>query len=374
MKDKNQNESFSDIELVKLFKKASSTQEKLQYFSKLQDANCQMELLNSIPSNERYKFIGKIKSMQGIAIALNALEDDKTKTQTFNFIAKQFKGNNEGLLRILTQVDFDVEIPKNMLTFQLNNINALNLDFLINIQKHTINHSEMKFKINEYQSDSTKIEYSFSEISAIVAKVEELTADIPRDMDEANKFYKLYSRITGMMTYDYNCIWQQDAARNKADKSRAGSFFEWQKAQEQYAKEMKEIRKKPAGLYGGLVDGKAICAGYALILHEALRYVGMKSQYVIGFVPGSAGHAWNQVQIDGRWYNADSTWDSQEYQIYRRYENMLLNDEDFNKTHGKFSSRRTKTEHQCKSRFDYSKIQGLLPSQIKSTGRREHSL
>ena len=53
---------------------------------------------------------------------------------------------------------------------------------------------------------------------------------------------------------------------------------------------------------------------------------------------------------------------------------MLLCDEDFNQTHGKFSSRRTKTEHKCNSRFDYSKIQGLSPSQIKSTGRREYAL
>lgn len=137
---------------------------------------------------------------------------------------------------------------------------------------------------------------------------------------------------------------------------------------------MKNIRKKPAGLYGGLIEGKAICAGYALILHEALKYVGLKSQYVIGFIPGKDGHAWNQVQIDGKWYNTDSTWDSQKFQISRRYEYMLLNDEDFNQTHGHFSSNRTKTEHKCKSRFDYSKIQGLLPSQIKSTGRREYAL
>ncbi|MGN1310374.1 MAG: transglutaminase domain-containing protein [Clostridia bacterium] len=372
MKDKGRTENISDEELVKLFNQTSSVDEKLQYFSKIQDDNCKMELLNSISEKERYKFIGKLKASESIATALKSLSDDKTKSKTFNFVAKQFKGNNIGLLEILTQIDFDVTIPPNMLTFKLENINALNLDFLINIQRHVINHSEMKFKINEHESDSTKIEYSFSEISAIIAKIEELTADIPKEMDEANKFYKVYSRVTGMMTYDYKCIRESDDAKNKANQSIGKTGF-W-KAQEQYDKEMKEIRKKPAGLYGGLIDGKAICAGYALILHEALKYVGLKSQYVIGFVPGSDGHAWNQVQIDGKWYNADPTWDSQEYQYYRRYEDMLLNDEDFNQTHGKFSRRRTKTEHKCKSRFDYSKIKGLLPSQIKSTGRREHAL
>lgn len=145
MKDKKQIESVSDSELIELFNQTSSTQEKLQYFSKIQDYNCQMELLNSIPDNERYNFIGKIKSSNGISLALNSLGDDKTKSKTFNFIAKQFKGNNLKVLEILTQIDFDVTIPPNVLTFQLNNINALNLDFLLNIQKHICR----KFSVSE---------------------------------------------------------------------------------------------------------------------------------------------------------------------------------------------------------------------------------
>lgn len=55
----------------------------------------QMDLLDSIPSNEKYKFIGKLRSLDGIAKTLNELEDDKSKGKTFNFISKRFKGNNE---------------------------------------------------------------------------------------------------------------------------------------------------------------------------------------------------------------------------------------------------------------------------------------
>lgn len=361
MKDKKQIESISDTELVEFFNKASSTQEKLQYFSRIQDYNCQTELLNSISDNEKYKFIGRIKSSQGIAIALNNLNDAETKSKTFNFVAKQFKGNNIGLLEILTQIDFDVTIPPNMLTFQLNNINALNLDFLINIQRHLSNYSEMKFKINE-DDDSRNIEYSFSEISAIIAKIEELTADIPKEMSESDKFYTIYSRITGMMTYDHNCIRQSNNAKSRFLNPRAHIDSD------KYEKEIKAIRKNPAGLYGGLIEGKAICAGYALILHEALKYIGMKSQYVGGYGP-RGGHAWNQVQIDGKWYNADPTWDSKSYQVSKKYKYMLLNDEEFDMSHGEFSSGRTKTYHKCKSKFDYSKIQGLSPNQIENAGK-----
>ena len=355
MEKPNETKDVSDEELIELFNQASGAQEKLQYFSKIQDVNIQTELLSSIPSNEKYKFIGKLRTSQSIANALNNLGEDVTKRKTFNFVAKQFKGNSIGLLEILTQIDFDVEIPPNMLTFQLNNINALNLDFLINFQRHISNHSQMKFKINE-EDDSRYIEYSFSEISAIIAKIEELTADIPKEMDEANKFYTIYSRITGMMTYDHNCVEQVNKVRDKFFKNLLDN-----RAFDEFEREKKIIRKNPAGLYGGLVDGKAICAGYALILHEALKYVGMKSQYVRGLKKRGKGHAWNQVQIDGKWYNNDPTWDSQYDGIYIY---MLLNDADFEKSHGEFSEERPKTYHKCTSKFDYSKIKGLSPYQI----------
>ena len=361
MKDKKQIKSISDAELVALFNQANSSQEKLHHFSKIQDYTCQMELLNSISNNEKYKFIGKIKSSYGISIALNSFNDDETKRKTFNFVAKQFKGNNIVLLEILTQIDFDVTIPPNMLTFQLNNINTLNLDFLINIQRHLSNYSDIKFKINE-ADDSRNIEYSFSEISAIIAKIEELTADIPKEMSEANKFYTIYSRITSMMTYDHNCIRQFNNVKNKLQ-NLSTSF-----ALGKYYQEMERIRKNPAGLYGGLVEGKAICAGYALILHEALRYIGMKSQYVSGYGP-RGGHAWNQVQIDAKWYNADPTWDSKSYQVSRKYKYMLLNDEEFDMSHGEFLIGRTKSYHKCKNKFDYEKIQGLSPNLIENVGK-----
>lgn len=355
-------ENASDEELVRLFSRASSSQEKLQYFSRIQDYTLQMKLLENIPNNEKYKFIGKIRSTHGIAMALNGLEDENTTRKTFNFIAKQFKGNESGLLEILSHINFDVNIQPKMLTFKLNNLNVLSLDLLIHIQRHTKNYLKMKFMINEHEGESKNIQYSFSEISAIISKIEELTIDIQEDMDEANKFYKIYSRITEMLTYDDNCIRQQDQARD---------IYTNDKWEEAYERRMKEIRKNPAGLYGGLVDGKAICAGYALILNEALKYVGIKSQYVRGFIPGNEGHAWNQVQIDGKWYNTDPTWDSDTIQLYGIYENMLLSDDDFSKTHGKFSYMRTKTEHECKSKFDYSKIHGLSTRQISTPGKEK---
>lgn len=308
MKDKKQVEDISEQELLELFNNTETVEEKVKIYSKIQDEDKKMELLSSIPEQDRYKFIGKLKTPQNIALALDSFNDDKAREKTFDFVAKQLKGNSKRLLEIASMINFRTTLPTNMLTFTLNNLNVLNLDFLINIKNNIENFAQMKFKVNE-EDDSRNIEYSFGEISAIVGKIEELTADIPKNTDEANKFYTIYSRLTRMTTYDHECISRSEDARDRLrHKKNYGD--------REYNAHMKDIRKKAAGLYGGLVEGKAICAGYALILHQALLYTGIKSQYVGGYgIEG--GHAWNQVQIDGKWYNADPTWDSATIQMQK---------------------------------------------------------
>lgn len=42
---------------------------------------------------------------------------------------------------------------------------------------------------------------------------------------------------------------------------------------------------------------------------------------------------------------------------------MLLNDEEFDKSHSNFLSGRPKTYHKCNTTFDYNKIRGYSPNQ-----------
>lgn len=53
------------------------------------------------------------------------------------------------------------------------------------MQNHVENYEQLKFKINEI-GDSRHIKYTFREMSAIIAKIEEITADIPEGIDELN--------------------------------------------------------------------------------------------------------------------------------------------------------------------------------------------
>ncbi|MCM1327660.1 MAG: Ig-like domain-containing protein [Bacteroidales bacterium] len=58
--------------------------------------------------------------------------------------------------------------------------------------------------------------------------------------------------------------------------------------------------------YGALVNGKAVCQGYALAYVELLKRVGITS-YICS--SEAMNHAWNVVSIDDAWYHVDVTWD-----------------------------------------------------------------
>lgn len=60
--------------------------------------------------------------------------------------------------------------------------------------------------------------------------------------------------------------------------------------------------------YGALVDGSAVCQGYAEAYQLLLIRAGIPCMVVSG--TGNGGpHAWNAVKMDGCWYYTDVTWD-----------------------------------------------------------------
>ena len=58
---------------------------------------------------------------------------------------------------------------------------------------------------------------------------------------------------------------------------------------------------------------KAVCDGYADAFMQMAEYAGFETIIVAGVGTNSSGHteshAWNQIKVDGKWYNIDVTWD-----------------------------------------------------------------
>ena len=68
--------------------------------------------------------------------------------------------------------------------------------------------------------------------------------------------------------------------------------------------------------YGVLINKKAVCSGYAAAMNLLLKCSGVECQivsgkaYAVGHSNGEMeNHAWNQVKLNGEWYNVDATWD-----------------------------------------------------------------
>ena len=68
------------------------------------------------------------------------------------------------------------------------------------------------------------------------------------------------------------------------------------------------IPESSYGPEGVLVYGKAVCQGYAYAFELLCELEGIDCVVVSGTANGG-GHAWNQVKVDGVWYNIDTTWD-----------------------------------------------------------------
>lgn len=62
----------------------------------------------------------------------------------------------------------------------------------------------------------------------------------------------------------------------------------------------------PFTAYGALVDGQAVCAGYARAFMLLCRAAGLDALYI---ADEGMDHAWNAVEVDGQVYYIDCTYD-----------------------------------------------------------------
>ena len=90
--------------------------------------------------------------------------------------------------------------------------------------------------------------------------------------------------------------------------------------------------------FGAMETGVAVCAGYAKMFNYLADAAGLESTYVTGYAGGS--HAWNQVKVDGKWYNIDVTWNDPDCERHENghyycgcYQYFLISNELLEKTH-----------------------------------------
>jgi len=77
------------------------------------------------------------------------------------------------------------------------------------------------------------------------------------------------------------------------------------------------------GPYGGLVNGEAVCLGFATSFQLLMDMLDVECITVVGAAFNSSeSHAWNMVRLDGEWYCVDATWDMGRSPQYCNYFNV----------------------------------------------------
>lgn len=83
--------------------------------------------------------------------------------------------------------------------------------------------------------------------------------------------------------------------------------------------------------YRFLTEGKGVCESYSKLYRYVLGLCDVKALYSSS---DTMSHTWNIIQIDGKWYHADITWDDPipDTDGGIVYTNFLIGDEDFGRT------------------------------------------
>lgn len=68
--------------------------------------------------------------------------------------------------------------------------------------------------------------------------------------------------------------------------------------------------------YGALVDGTAVCRGYAMAYLTMLGRAGIAAEYIHS---DEMSHGWVRARLDGRWYHIDVTWNDREPISHRSF-------------------------------------------------------
>lgn len=171
------------------------------------------------------------------------------------------------------------------------------------------------------EKDNQIDSYEIDEYYKIRDALDEITKDIHSGMTDLEKFAVIYKRLADKIN-----IYDDSIASDSLSKEHA--IYKAQR------------RNKSRNLSEGLIEqegfdistnspdptlaNRAVCAGYADILKNALTMVGVDAIIDSGHAERnivtnerSGGHAWNKVKIDGNWYYADLTWDAGSNTGYR---------------------------------------------------------
>lgn len=119
--------------------------------------------------------------------------------------------------------------------------------------------------------------------------------------------------------------------------------------------------------YSCLVKGEALCEGYAKAFDYLAERAGLECVVITGVTNDGENHAWNQVRIDGEWYNVDLTWDDTDNELEVVHTYFLQSDEVFGISHEADDNPVYPVPFECSDENDYHKREELYSASDEET-------
>lgn len=157
-----------------------------------------------------------------------------------------------------------------------------------------VNNQDRKSAVDFYFST---VIYSKTELIEILNEINKIESNMNSNWSDIQKLVYLYKTLKMKITYD-------PKFESKSDK------------------EVRSLR--------GLITKETVCVGYSLILAELLDRQGITCLFV-----GGNKHAWNIVEIEGKLYGVDLTYENKKFRegIQDSYKYLGQNPVIFNKSH-----------------------------------------
>lgn len=224
----------------------------------------------------------------------------------------------------------NIEIP-NTKALSLSEASFLQEHF--NIDKVIV--ADEKDSNSSYERNS----YDIDDYISVKRRINNIISRVPKRLGEAERFLRLYEILQEEIVYDKQILsTYEDYSKVNTNESR--------------------------NMINGLLLGKCVCAGFSDILKNCLSEIGIEAREISG-----NNHQWNQVKIEGRWYNVDLTADASRNKNYGRlsFDKCLLSDKEY--TYSKYAT--VGDAARCTQSFDkeaieFYKRKGRLPIRKKS--------
>ena len=323
----------------------------LKYLNVMHIENCSFSKIENLVENEKLKRINIEKNEIQIADIQNILKGDCKKNITLSIPSKNKEVLNKNEFVVengyttihLNSVDleeFATKVPLNKIDSMLLFVNE-KLDYkkyisrlkkiknvtiaikdtsLLNIEQAQLLRDELEiYRVyildleGVFHAKTDNNLYDIEKYILLRKKIDEYINQVASEKTQIEQVLKLYKLICQTINLD-ECVASNVEEYNKIHESKASN------------------------LENGLIEKQCNDSGFAEIFRNVLLCMGYEANIICGNIKGKDNIcSWNQVLIDGYWYNTDIAMDSRTItnsNVFGKTENYcLLSTADFSKTH-----------------------------------------